>query len=196
MPASVPPGKSKADFLACLQAFSCKGCGPYGAAAVQCVGCGKALCRGCAGTCGQEDVSMSFGDACLFALCGDCGGRHSLGMRDFIRREGQQQQGATSGFVLAVCTKCPEQLRWCPAHAEIDFLTCFNCHEQRCLHHCFEPPILQVCLSCYMPVCQRAACVRATGRFLHFCVYCYMPTCSECVNEEGGRCGQCESRVY
>ena len=183
-PASVPPGKTKADFLQCLSALSCTGCQAPGATTAQCCACGLGVCGACVQACHKKDDA-----SCPFALCPACDEEHSCG---FFPALAQGERPGVPGLVAPACTKCAPDAKTCPACTESACMFCEECRDVRCMLHSFEYPMVSFCVSCNARLCARPECGRASGKRLVFCMQCGLWTCSQCLASDG--CGECALR--
>ena len=178
---SVPLGKTMDDFVAWAEAFACSDCDEYAMATRQCAACGSLLCSDCA-----LGFTPKFG-TCNFTLCGDCKDAHTISQYDCL-----DTIPDTPYSVLPLCSKCPESVQWCLAHAPMGWLCCQECYEERCMDHFCDAPMLQVCVECGFTLCDRPACQRNSNKFFDYCSRCYLPHCSDCAAKVKWRCTNCK----
>jgi hypothetical protein len=172
-PASIPTGKTKANFVACVEAFACGVCDELGAATAQCAACAQLLCPDCASKCPKRE-------ACPFALCPNCEDASTCKLFELWHAPAEAK---VPGFVVPICTKCPDTVRWCPAHLDWAFLVCDECGEVRCMDHFCDNLMLRPCAHCGFTICESFACQRQSNQSIDLCMICGLFFCSECADE-------------
>jgi hypothetical protein len=179
---SVPFGKTMKDFLAWADAFSCRRCNKHGAATTQCARCYVPLCTDCTSGCEAESVLCGDGgrmEKCPFALCNGCS-RFRRSIYSFYGYD-----NPPLGYVTPTCTRCPPGIRWCHAHPDPGFLTCWWCMERRCNEHTGERPIFKYCSVCDFQgcLCARRKCHESGFHTQWGCNDCDRLTCGRCLGE-------------
>jgi hypothetical protein len=203
VPASIPTGKTKADFVACMEALACKECGKRGAATAQCACCAEPLCPRCLKGCEEDACQVYYAGTragaveCPFAVCVSCAAAHS---RRLPEAYAAAVLGPSSpGYIYPACSKCPLSARRCPAHPEPGYTTCTSCHDRRCAEHMHDAPAQKFCIACGpshnfdFVLCDRRAChQRSRHRKLLGCVSksCRKLACNRCAGA-GRVCPKC-----
>lgn len=152
--------KTRADYMACLKAFSCTSC-------CASAGCGRALCARCAGECEEK--------GCPFALCPDCDS-------PFSRTACDVPFGSPTnpGFIKSACDFCPATARCCPAHTGI---ASFHSLDRNC-EMC--PRVSEsVCPDCAYRICEEESTERLVTCMELDCLQKY---CKVHADELGWRC--------
>lgn len=198
LPASVPEGKTMANFLAWTRMFRCIDCDLRGAATTMCVACGRTLCPRCIHGCDMDDVECADGGRmakCPFALCGACQ-RSTRSLTDFYDSNFPGMPPMVPGFLTPICTRCPPDARWCHAHPDVDIVSCWFCQEKRCKGHWDEDPAFSSCSLCThaFVLCARRACHERSHYKLLQCGACGVLTCSQCVGL-AGPCPHCGGKL-
>lgn len=191
--ASIPPNLTMERFMEWVEVFECNSCHTHGTATAQCARCCMLLCGKCSFGCGETDVTCEDGgrvDKCPFALCSGC--RH-VTQSVFTFYAFSDPQHPIPGYLTPACHCCPRETRWCHAHPEAGFLTCWSCEKRRCDEHTSEEPAFKICSICDFEGClyARRECHEASGSIKQFaCDECDAITCSGC-RGEGGACPLC-----
>lgn len=206
VPASVPAGQTMQSFGALADQLTCGHYDTRGAAKAQCACCADLLCADCAEDCLGEG---SFGFAalsaaastngstepCPYAVCPPCA---VIGVVTVAEAYMGLASSDTPRPIKPACSKCPDDLRWCPSHPDPGYTLCTACVDARCAEHMQEEPAQHFCSRCSpqnnfnFVLCDKVACHARSRRKLMGCPQCRKLICDRCA--PGGRC-PCGGRV-